>query len=711
MNNFIILLVLFLSVIIADLSVLLDIAIYRQVFGFLLINLIPGLLIIRIINLKSTSPSKQVLYSVGLSVALAMFLGFFLNFIGPMFGIDRPISTIPLLAALNVVILMLLITYLIVKPLDYRSPFNLRESVAALCSPQGVYLLLILLVGITGGLAIQYYICSLFSVIAMLLIAIAAILIAFGKFLGEKHYATALFVIGLTLLLTRTLTSPYLGGSDVYVELFYQKITEFNAYWNPNIYPSTANAMLSTVILPTVYSSILGIDVVWVYKIVFPILFSLVPVTLYHAFKRSLNPVFSFFSVFLFMSFYAFFTSLLWLPRQQIAELYLALLMLTLFEEELQPSHRNFLTIIWIPSLVVSHYATTYITLFFMIVVTFMLFIFREKSNLINLYMIFFAIVMTLSWYIFVSSSQAFTSIVKIIRRTTMTVMDELFSSNAIDPLVGKALGGGLLDQSFWHALGYIWQYSTQVLLVIGFAYVALRYVKTRSQPEFTFFSATGMLFLFMSMTLPYFASSLNMDRIYHIVLIFISPICVIGLLCLIERIPTIHKFAAGQKQKLISICLVLVFVPYFLFNSGAIFEVTEKDSNLALKIDQTKDYSKYYSNSTYFFLCRVPREDFVARNWLSFFRIADSPIYSDIIRQCELWDYSYISFNNVFGKVYPPNTGGYVFVGRQNIIDNLYICLDKAKVHSVVEYNFDQIQSDLDLRDRIYSNGAVIYK
>ena len=700
------------SVIIADISILLDIPIYRQVFGLLLVTLIPGLLIIHILNLKFTRPSKTVLYSVGLSVALTMFLGFFVNFIGPLFGIDKPISTIPLLVAINIVILILLIASFIVNPLGYESPFDLRESVALLSSPQGLFLLLILLLGIIGGLAVQYYICSFFSVIAMFLIAIVVALIAFNKFFKEKHYTTALFIIGLTLLLVRTLTSPYLAGTDIHVELFYQKLTEINAYWDSNVYPNACNTMLSTVILPNVHSIFLGIDTILVYKVVFSILFALVPVALYHVFRGSLKPRFSFFSVFLFMSFYAFYLVLTWLPRQQVAELYLALLALTLFEKEVRQPIRGFLTLVWISSMVVSHYATTYIALFFMILVTILLFIFRERVTSVKLSTTVFAVVLTVSWYIYISLSKTFEAIVNIGQRISIALGDELFSPHAIDPTVRKALGSGLLDQPFWHALGHIWQYGTQVLLVIGFVYVFLRYIKKRSQPEFTFFSAVGMLFLFMSITLPYFASSLNMDRIYHIVLIFISPLCVIGLLYLIELFSSICKLTVPQKQKIISICLVLVFVPYFLFNSSAVFEVTENSDNLALKIDQTKDYSKYYSNSTYFFLNqRIPSEDVVACDWISTFRSANSLIYSDSNRECELWGYGLIPFSEVSGRVYPPNAGGYVFVGRQNIIDNVYICPDEARVHSSVIYDFDQIQSHLDPRDLIYSNGAVIYK
>lgn len=705
-------LVLVISVVIADLSIFLDLPVYRQIFGFLLVTFIPGLLITHILNLKFTSPSKTILYSVGFSVTLTMFLGFIVNLIGPLFGIYRPLSAVPLLVAINIVILVLLITSFIGNPLGYKSPIDFKDSLAFLRSPQVLFLFLTLLLGVAGGIAVQYYICSLFSVIAMFLIATAAALIAFDKFFEAKHYTMILFVIGLTLLLVRTLTSPYLANTDIHVELFYQKLTEINAYWDPNVYPGTCNTMLSTVILPNVYSVLLGIDTILVYKVVFSILFALVPVALYHVFKGSLKPQFSFFSVFLFLSFYAYSMVLTWLPRQQVAELYLALMLLTLFEKEIRPSVRGFLTVAWISSIVVSHYATTYITLFFMILVTIMLFIFRERAVSIKLSTTVFAVILTVSWYIYISLSKTFESIVNIGRRISIAMGDELFSSHAIDPTVSKALGSGLLDQPFWHALGHIWQYGTQVLLVIGFVYIFLRYMKKRSQPELTFFSAVGMLFLFMSITLPYFASSLNMDRIYHIVLIFISPLCVIGLLYLIESFSSICNLTAPQKQKVISICLMLVFVPYFLFNSSAVFEVTENSNNFALKIDQTKDYSKYYSNATYFFLNqRVPGEDVVACDWISTFRTADSPIYSDCYRECELWGYGLISFNNVFGRVYPPSTGGYVFVGRQNIIDNVYISPDKARVHSSVKYDFEQIQSHLDPRDLIYSSGALIYK
>lgn len=697
--------------VISDMSIIINIPIYRQVFGFILITLIPGLLITTLLNHRFNSPLKIVLYSVGMSIAFAMFLGLFLNLIGPLCGINRPLSMIPILIFFNIVIIILLIISFLKNASGYALPITAREIYTYLFSRQVSFLLLIVLLGIIGGFAVRYYIWSLFSVIAMFMIATAAILISFRKFFERKHYPIALFIIALTLLLNRTLTSPYLGGSDIHVELFIQKLTEMSAYWDINISASNVNTMLSSTIFPTIYTVLLGIDTIFVYKLVFSVLFALVPVILYYFFKEKVNPEFSFFSVFLFISFYAFFLVLTWLPRQQVAELFFALLMLTLFDEEIPPSPRSFFILVWISSIVVSHYALTYISLFLMILASILLYIVREKSTLIKLSTMVFAVIMTLSWYVYVSLSTTLGTIVHIGQRISIAMSDELFSPGAIDPNVDKALGIGLFDNPFLHVLGHLWQIGIQILIVIGLVYIISEYIRERSHPKFTFISIAGVLFLFMSMTLPYFASSLNMDRIFHITLIFISPLCVIGLYFLIKWIFNILKIRQLHKDGIISLCLVLVIVPYFLFNAGAIFEVTEKSNNLFFRQGQTTDPFQYLSNSTYYFLNqRVPTEDVYACNWISDSRTPDSIIYSDTSRECELWGYGLIPSQYVSGKYYPPISGGYVFIGRQNIIDNIFISLSESRVRTAKKHDFNEIRYHLFSRDLIYSNGAIIY-
>lgn len=710
-NRIIIPFIVLFFLVISDISIILNIPIYRQVFGFILVTLIPGLLFTSLLNHRFNSPLKIVLYSVGMSIAFAMFFGFILNYIGPLCGFSRPLSMIPILFFLNIEIIILLIMSFLKNASSYVLPITAQEIFACLFSRQVSFLLLIVLLGIIGGFAVRYYIWSLFSVITMFMIATVAILIVFRKFFERKHYPIALFIIALTLLLNRTLTSPYLGGSDIHVELFIQKLTEMSAYWDINTSVSNVNTMLSSTILPTIYTVLLGIDTIVVYKLVFSGLFALVPVILYYFFKGKVNPEFSFFSVFLFMSFYAFFTVLMWLPRQQVAELFFALLLLTLFDKDIPPFPRSFFILIWISSIVVSHYALTYISLFLIILASILLYIVREKSTLFKLSTMVFAVIMTLSWYIYISLSTTLGTIVHIGQRISIAISDELFSPGAIDPNVDKALGIGLFDNPFLHVLGHLWQIGIQILIIIGLFYVISKYIRKRSHPEFTFISIAGVLFLFMSMTLPYFASSLNMDRIFHITLIFISPLCVIGLYFSIKRIFKIFKIRQPQKDKIISVCLVLVIVPYFLFNAGAIFEVTEKSNNLFLRQDYTTDSAQYLSNSTYFFLNqRVPTEDVYACNWISNSRTPKSIIYSDTSRECELWGYGLIPSQYVSRKYNPSISGGYVFIGRQNVIDNIFISPSESRVRTVEKHDFNEIRYYLFSRDMIYSNGAIIY-
>jgi uncharacterized membrane protein len=138
---------------------------------------------------------------------------------------------------------------------------------------------------------------------------------------------------------------------------------------------------------------------------------------------------------------------------------------------------------------------------------------------------------------------------------------------------------------------------------------------------------------------------------------------------------------------------------------------VTEKKNNLFLNINRTIDHSRYFSNSSYYFLNQiVPREDVFASQWISTFRATDSPVYADSYRECELWGYGLIPINEEIRGLYPPISGGYVFVGRQNIIDDIYVCRDPNRVRSSIEYKFDQIGSDLDSRNLVYSSGAAIF-
>ena len=94
--------------------------------------------------------------------------------------------------------------------------------------------------------------------------------------------------------------------------------------------------MLSITVLPTVYSNMLGMDPTWVYKIIYPLIFALVPVGLYALWQPYIGKKFAFLAAFLFMAQSTFFTEMTALNRQMIGELFFVLLLLVLLNKKIK---------------------------------------------------------------------------------------------------------------------------------------------------------------------------------------------------------------------------------------------------------------------------------------------------------------------------------------------------------------------------------------
>ena len=56
-----------------------DIPVLRQIVGFVYLTFLPGIIILRLLKLHELGPVRTLLYSVGLSLAFNMFLGFLIN--------------------------------------------------------------------------------------------------------------------------------------------------------------------------------------------------------------------------------------------------------------------------------------------------------------------------------------------------------------------------------------------------------------------------------------------------------------------------------------------------------------------------------------------------------------------------------------------------------------------------------------------------------
>ena len=595
----------------------LGIPVLNQIVGFIFLTFVPGILILRILRIHNIGIIESLAYSVGLSLASVMFIGALTNFALPFIGISRPISLLPVTISLTAFTLILMAAAYI-RDRNFQQPEKTAPRVK-LSLPAILFLILLLLLTVLSVTLIDAYQNNILLLICLIVIAGVVGLAAFGKFIQPSIYPLAIFIIGLCLLYQTTLMSPYLIGSDIYTEYHFYRLVASTGFWDASI-PSTVNSCLSITMLAPVYSLLLNIDGIWMFKAIYPLLFALVPLILFHIFSQQMSPKKAFLAAFFFVAVPTFSLEMIALCRQQIAELFLALVILLLVDRKLSLRPKLTLAIIFATSIVVSHYSIgfigfIYMGLFLPLVFTIRSDIFRKAWGwltaklgglpknllfrqptpakvLIIVVVIYF--VAGFAWYGTVASgvnlnlmsglwTQQTTTITTI---STTTEVPAFIQFGERDVLIQTALG---LDfpQASPQGKGFrVFQYITELFLIAGFLRLIFRPKDLRFTTEYIALSVTSVLLILACIFLPSFANALNTTRWYHITLITLAPFCILGGEAIWLGISSIwhrlrravHKAVAENaedNQAYLKFVALAVLIPYFLFTSGFIYEVT----------------------------------------------------------------------------------------------------------------------------------------
>jgi len=211
-------------------SIGLNIPVLRQCFGFIYITFIPGFVILHVLRLREKNIIDTIVFSVSLSIAFLMFTGLFMNELYPLFGVLRPLSTVPL--TITITSLTLIIFFV-----GYRK--NLARSISAHAyfvtglSVRDIlfYTLLILLplLSIVGALYVNTF---LLLLMIIGIVALCAISIFSGKLVPSKLYPFVVFTISTSLLFQTSLISKHIMGWDIFAEYHVFKLTENVGYWD-----------------------------------------------------------------------------------------------------------------------------------------------------------------------------------------------------------------------------------------------------------------------------------------------------------------------------------------------------------------------------------------------------------------------------------------------------------------------------------------------
>ena len=321
---------------------------------------LPGLLVLAAMRVRPSDGMLTVAYATGISIVVLMMLGLCTSYLLPLVGIDRPLQRWPLTIVLDAtMILLLAVVSRIGDPIStYWRPGPWREfgqrlafAVLPLSAMCGAFLLN---GGGSSGLAI---------VTGAACVVVVVLILARGANIASWCHPWALFSIAVALTWAYSLRSSHLFGFDIQQEIQAFNATMSQGSWRP---PSNGNpyaAMLSITALPALLSSVSGISGVYLLKIVYPLLFGLVPVVVYFVAARWAPRVAAFAAAAMMVALPQFAGQLSAITRQEVALLLFAVMIAFAFDATIPASLRKAAVLAFVFGLSAAHYSTAYATL------------------------------------------------------------------------------------------------------------------------------------------------------------------------------------------------------------------------------------------------------------------------------------------------------------------------------------------------------------
>lgn len=713
----------------------LKILILRQSISFIYLIFIPGLLILKILKVQKSSAIETILYSVGLSLSFLMFTGLLMNTLYPLIGIAKPLSKEYL-----IITIILLISFLIFMCYIKERDFSAIHSFEIKDFPTNYVLfsLLIPFLSVFGAYSVLFYDNNILLLFLLVLISIIPIFVAFDK-IPSKIYPLLIFVIAISLLYHKTLSSMYIQGCDLHIEYYFASIVKLNSYWNPLILHN-CNCVLTNVILAPIFSQISALSLTWIFKIIYPLLFSLVPVALYQVYREQTNDKIAFFASFFFMSFFVFYDimALLSNAKQMMAEFFFVLLMLLMVNKHMSDIKRVILVIIFAFSLIVAHYGTSYIFII-MLIFVWVLIRLNDKFNIIsrdiinvtkhNFISLF--IVVALAWYTYTAGSKPFESIVHIGDHIVNSIFTEF-----LNPLEGGAVYYIATELPLSWEILRILNYISQFFILLGIFYIAIQKLKHKEtllkfKNEYFFFSIACLVLLMSSMILPHSVGrgSMGLTRVYHLTLLFLAPFGIIGGLKIMSILAnfinkSVHFGYTLSKPNAFKF-LSVFFMLFLLFNSNFVSEIIQETYGNDYSPNPSISQSRIKQNGSVdekilYYGCNYPEQDIYSAEWLGKYRNKNRKIFIDGFHS----EHVLISYGMTQGEtqnmgtlyIFPHTNirklekNSYFYLRKINYIDDIMQVSHWRQRGYKKWWNTSDILPSLETdRNKIYSNGSSI--
>jgi uncharacterized membrane protein len=191
-------------------------------------------------------------------------------------------------------------------------------------------------------------------------------------------------------------------------------------------------------------------------------------------------------------------------------------------------------------------------------------------------------------------------------------------------PLIRTALALDWNEVSGWGKAFRVVQYLTQIGIILGVISIFRR--RKKLPAEYIILVMSGFVILLACVFIPFFTTTLSVTRFYAATLFFLAPLLVLGLGDLFPK----------RLIKLARWFPAIVILVYFLFTSGAVFELSK--STTTDKLDTP--YSMAMSWDRLGLIGVYTSNDIKACEWVTTKTDADILIYTDYLGACIMMEY-----------------------------------------------------------------------
>ena len=511
-----------------DLIIFLNIPILRPILGFLYFTIIPGLLILHILKLNKIEFIKKFVLSVGLSVAFLIFTGLLVNSFYPL--ILKPLSLAPILLSFNIILIILaFIAYIRNKDdFDTKDIFNFELNLKNKLTSPLLFSILFPFMAVFGNYLMNTQGNNIILLAMLFLIPFYVVIVVFLEDrIPKSTYPMAIIMIGISLLLMHALTSNYINGRDIHLEYYVFRLTTNNLHWDIFNYQHAYNACLSVAILPTLYKLLLGMEGLYLFKTVYPLFGAVTPLVCYIIFKKYIDEKYAFLTSFFFMAQTPFIYTLQSATCTELAMLFFALAILIFFDDAIDKLNKKILFLIFMFSVVVSHYTTSYI--FFIMIFVLWLGSIKKISESNKNYITTTIVVLLFALIFFWYSQVTITPFndASLYVKNTFINLGNFFVEEMREQSGTAIFGYGVKGISRWIVL--IVQDITIAFITIGLFSLIRNYKETRFDKEYIILMLISFGLMVAMVIVPYVSIAYGVYRTYQLGLITLAPMFVIG--------------------------------------------------------------------------------------------------------------------------------------------------------------------------------------